>query len=205
MTAAPEPPPPSGPRVWIVNADHWPRAYLRAELIERGYDAIGFETLKDALARLALRRAPRPALLILDLGGQVVDDRQRTALANAPDRHGRRRRPRRRRAPRAARRHVAPPADHRRDRRRRRPGDEARATVVTVSHGRQVCAINAVTGAGSRLRRWSSIVDRVLMRARHGGRLGHVQPRRQLRRRHVGRDALAARHPDRPGQVRLDG
>ncbi len=82
MTAAPEPPP-SGPRVWIVNADHWPRAYLRAELIERGYDAIGFETLKDALARLALRRAPRPALLILDVGGQVVDDRQRTALANA--------------------------------------------------------------------------------------------------------------------------
>jgi hypothetical protein len=82
MTAAPEPPP-SGPRIWIVNADHWPRAYLRAELIERGYDAIGFETLNDALARLALGRALRPALLILDLDGQVVDDRQRAALASA--------------------------------------------------------------------------------------------------------------------------
>ncbi|HEY7372056.1 MAG TPA: hypothetical protein VIF57_07735 [Polyangia bacterium] len=82
MTAAPEPPA-SGPRVWIVNADHWPRAYLRAELIERGYDAIGFETLKDALARLVLARALRPALLILDLDGTVVDERQRAALAAA--------------------------------------------------------------------------------------------------------------------------
>jgi FixJ family two-component response regulator len=82
MTAAPEPPP-SGPPIWIVNADHWPRAYLRAELLERGYDAIGFETLEDALARLALARALRPALLLLDLDGQIVDDRQRLALANA--------------------------------------------------------------------------------------------------------------------------
>jgi AmiR/NasT family two-component response regulator len=82
MTAGLEPPP-SGPRIWIVNADHWPRAYLRAELLERGYDAIGFETLEDALARLAQARALRPALLILDLDGQVVDDRQRIAVERA--------------------------------------------------------------------------------------------------------------------------
>jgi hypothetical protein len=71
---------PSGPRVWIVDADHWPRAYLRAELIERGYDATGFETLASAVVRLMHPRAPRPALLILDLRGQIVDDRSRAVL-----------------------------------------------------------------------------------------------------------------------------
>ena len=70
-----------GDAIWIVNTDHWPRAYLRAELIERGYDAIGFETLKAALARLALGRGARPALLILDLHGQVLSDAVRRALA----------------------------------------------------------------------------------------------------------------------------
>jgi DNA-binding NtrC family response regulator len=68
------------PRVWIVNADHWPRAYLRAELIERGYDATGFETLKDALIRLLIARSQRPALLVIDLHGQAIDDKLATAL-----------------------------------------------------------------------------------------------------------------------------
>lgn len=79
MTAATEPGP-LGPRIWIVNADHWPRAYLRAELIERGYDAAGFETLRDVVVRLAMARAQRPALLIIDLHGQQVDDGSRAAL-----------------------------------------------------------------------------------------------------------------------------
>jgi len=70
-----------GDAIWIVNADHWPRAYLRAELIERGYDAIGFETVNDALARLAAPGAARPALLILDLHGQVLSEGERRALA----------------------------------------------------------------------------------------------------------------------------
>ena len=82
VSSTPEPSP-GGPPVWIVNADHWPRAYLRAELMERGYDAIGFETLRDALARLALRPERPPALLLIDLAGQIVDDRQRAALASA--------------------------------------------------------------------------------------------------------------------------
>ena len=49
--------------IWIVGADHWPRALLRAELIERGYDATGFPTLEDAVTRLMLTRARRPARL----------------------------------------------------------------------------------------------------------------------------------------------
>lgn len=62
------------PRVWIVDADHWPRAYLRAELIERGYDATGFETAKEAVIRLLVARAHRPDLLVIDLHAQVIDD-----------------------------------------------------------------------------------------------------------------------------------
>jgi len=74
---------PGGPRVWIVNADHWPRAYLRAELIERGYDATGFETVQDAIGRLRRARALRPALLIVDLHDQTFDDDSRAALLRA--------------------------------------------------------------------------------------------------------------------------
>jgi len=64
--------------VWIVDAEHWPRAYLRAELIERGYDAVGFVGLREALARFAtlrFARGGRPRALVLDLGGQALDER----------------------------------------------------------------------------------------------------------------------------------
>jgi DNA-binding response OmpR family regulator len=53
--------------VWIIDAEHWPRAYLRAELIERGYDAVGFATVGDALAMLAVRPRTRPAVATVDL------------------------------------------------------------------------------------------------------------------------------------------
>ena len=62
------------PRVWVVNADHWPRAFLRAELIERGYDATGFETLKDAVIRLVVARSQRPAVVVIDLHARAIDD-----------------------------------------------------------------------------------------------------------------------------------
>lgn len=68
--------------VWIVDCDHWPRAYLRAELIERGYDADGFVSLTDLLIRLALASA-RPALVVVDLQGQGANDRQLTHLLGA--------------------------------------------------------------------------------------------------------------------------
>jgi DNA-binding response OmpR family regulator len=67
-------------RIWIVSADQWPRAYLRAELIERGYDAVGFVTMKDALLRLMLVRSRRPALLVLDLHGQEINEEMRATL-----------------------------------------------------------------------------------------------------------------------------
>jgi hypothetical protein len=61
--------------VHVVGADHWPRAYLRAELIERGYDAEGFEALRDCLARLAARPGHRPRAIVVDLAGEAADDR----------------------------------------------------------------------------------------------------------------------------------
>lgn len=66
--------------VWVVNADHWPRAYLRAELIERGYDATGFVSVKDAVIKLMLPGSRPPTLLVVDLHGQAIDDKLRAVL-----------------------------------------------------------------------------------------------------------------------------
>jgi hypothetical protein len=77
--------PAGAPVVWVVDADHWPRAYLRAELIERGYDAVGFPALRDALTALPVARARgrRPALVVVDLGALDVEPRLLDALGRA--------------------------------------------------------------------------------------------------------------------------
>jgi DNA-binding response OmpR family regulator len=67
-------------RVWIVDADQWPRAYLRAELIERGYDAVGFATLREAVAELTPARSARPEVIVFDLHDQILDDKLAVAL-----------------------------------------------------------------------------------------------------------------------------
>jgi hypothetical protein len=58
------------PVLWIVDSEQWPRACLRAELIERGYDAHGFLTIIDALDALARGISPKPEALVLELRGQ---------------------------------------------------------------------------------------------------------------------------------------
>src|SRR5438105_15757625 len=50
--------------IWIIDADHWPRALLRAELIERGYDAVGFVTDDDAVRVIPQRR---PDVIVVEL------------------------------------------------------------------------------------------------------------------------------------------
>jgi hypothetical protein len=67
------------PVVWIIEQDHWPRASLRAELIERGYDAIGFESARDAVAALRVPGS-RPGVVVADLAGQQ-DGEALSALA----------------------------------------------------------------------------------------------------------------------------
>jgi AmiR/NasT family two-component response regulator len=56
--------------VWIISNHHWPRAYIRAELIERGFDAIGFEETSSALAAFRSRQTAQPDLIVLDLQEQ---------------------------------------------------------------------------------------------------------------------------------------
>jgi hypothetical protein len=73
--------PGAGPLIWIVDADQWPRASLRAELLERGYDAVGFVHLEEALARLVRPGAEPPAVLLIDLEEQTVTARQLELLA----------------------------------------------------------------------------------------------------------------------------
>ncbi len=67
----------------MIGAERGPRAALRAELIERGLDASGFETLRDAVLAGRLPGAPRPALVVIDLHEQVADDRLLDALFSA--------------------------------------------------------------------------------------------------------------------------
>src|SRR5215831_11062449 len=56
--------------LWIVDAEQWPRACLRAELIERGYDAYGFVTMGDALESLLKGTSSKPEAIVLELRGQ---------------------------------------------------------------------------------------------------------------------------------------
>lgn len=69
--------------VWIVDNEHWPRAMLRAELIERGYDAVGFIALRDALARLGRGPEPDPDVIVLELRGQCVTQQEADTLARS--------------------------------------------------------------------------------------------------------------------------
>jgi len=55
--------------VWVINADHWPRALLRGELIEHGFDAVGFETVGDASDALLMRP---PDIIVIDVHGQPI-------------------------------------------------------------------------------------------------------------------------------------
>ena len=55
--------------VWIVDAEQWPRACIRAELIERGFDAIGFEDLASALQSLRNPLIAKPRAIVIELRG----------------------------------------------------------------------------------------------------------------------------------------
>ncbi len=71
------------PGVWIVSSQQWPRALLRAELIEGDYDAIGFRSFEEALIALARATREPPKAVILDLTDQQVTRSQLSALSEA--------------------------------------------------------------------------------------------------------------------------
>ena len=68
--------------LWIVDSEQWPRACLRAELIERGYDPQGFITIDDALASLSEGGSQKPEALILELRGQNLTDENINSIRN---------------------------------------------------------------------------------------------------------------------------
>ncbi len=71
------------PIFWVIDAEQWPRACLRAELIERGYDAYGFIEVQEALNSLSrVEAAPKPALIILELRGQNLTKQLIDAIRN---------------------------------------------------------------------------------------------------------------------------
>lgn len=73
--------PPEKPAVWLISGELWPRAYLRAELLERGLEAVGFEAIADALGSLHDPRYPSPKLIVLDLHGLVLRRDELSALS----------------------------------------------------------------------------------------------------------------------------
>jgi hypothetical protein len=71
------------PRVWIIDCEQWPRAYLRAELIERGYEAVGFVDLTHALTAMRRSYTTRPSLIVLELRGAAPQHDDLDALAHS--------------------------------------------------------------------------------------------------------------------------
>ena len=57
----------SNPVVWIIDREQWPRANLRALLLDRGIDAVGFEEIEEALAVLNESHQPKPCIIVLEL------------------------------------------------------------------------------------------------------------------------------------------
>jgi len=60
------------PVVWVIDSEQWPRAYLRAELDEHGFETIGYAHLSEAVADLRLR-APRPEAIVVELHDQYLE------------------------------------------------------------------------------------------------------------------------------------
>jgi hypothetical protein len=71
------------PIIWIIDSRHWPRAYLRAELIERGLEAIGYKRLSEAVAVLRIKSVIRPAAIVLELHDQYIEPRLLDALTRS--------------------------------------------------------------------------------------------------------------------------
>ncbi len=68
--------------LWIIDSEQWPRACLRAELIERGYDPYGFITITDALDSLSRSASPKPEVIVLELRGQNLTSEVIEAIRN---------------------------------------------------------------------------------------------------------------------------
>jgi FixJ family two-component response regulator len=69
------------PLVWIIDWEQWPRANLRALLLDRGFDAVGFEEIDAALAALKDLHRSKPCIIILELHSLSPSEEELDALA----------------------------------------------------------------------------------------------------------------------------
>lgn len=68
------------PVVWIMDSQHRPRANLRAELIERGFEAVGYINPARALAALRYPLIKKPHLIVLELCDPIIERHELEAL-----------------------------------------------------------------------------------------------------------------------------
>jgi hypothetical protein len=61
--------------IWIISNQQWPRAYLRAELIERGFEAVGYTEIASAVSTLGVALGDKPGVIVLELRDQAVEAR----------------------------------------------------------------------------------------------------------------------------------
>lgn len=73
---------PKEPVVWIIDSQQWPRALLRAELIERGFDAVGFLGVEGALTDLQRLFIAKPQVIVLELRDLLLGKDQAERLAS---------------------------------------------------------------------------------------------------------------------------
>ncbi len=70
--------------VWIVDRQQWPRANLRALLIDRGFDAVGFVELERALTALNGPYYSKPDIIVLELNDLSPTEGELESLARLP-------------------------------------------------------------------------------------------------------------------------
>ena len=68
------------PRILLVMPEHWPRALLRAELIERGYDVVGTPDLATALLVRPVEEDRGPVRVIVIDQDVMVEPQNRLLL-----------------------------------------------------------------------------------------------------------------------------
>jgi len=71
------------PVVWVIDKQQWPRALLRAELIQRGCDVVGYQEIADALVALNHPAVTPPQVIVLELCGQRPERHILAALHHA--------------------------------------------------------------------------------------------------------------------------
>ena len=70
------------PVVWIIDGEQRPRANLRALLLDRGFDAVGFEEIGGGMVTLKEAHLRKPRIIVLELHALSPSEEELNALAH---------------------------------------------------------------------------------------------------------------------------